>query len=488
MKESDILLPVRTHLSQVRTALASKVNRVRSLMDEVGVGVSVSSLASHWLEMLAETGAKSKIKSISDKSAKSIDIKNNSTMGIIGMDPEEGLTDPLSGVNENSEKSENNSDKKGEDKNENGNGNDDKSGKDGENVPRKDGVKEGEEKLFQMAFELHCALGLLVDARRNRLINGDEMALPAYSNTSHNCPSNVIRLKIESDYERKRKEKIVLDTLSSDDLNDIGSNIDKDSIPFLDIDDSSNHNSTDKDTTAKTANSKMKKASACEIFGGISNKNNNKTVIDYNELEKYPTLSALYSSNRWSICGFQTNNPLHDFMSNGLQALKCTTEFLLRYEEAGADLGSDFAQQRSKFCTFAQVAVQLSKFTADALRLTPTPYTPLSAPIQHLAKQPSWQLLSEQNCFQEMFNLSVLTFDEAWRAVTEERGTLPNVNTYEQCMLYVREVLETLIKDVSQNFRRSVSVCGLICLSVRLSACICLSIYLVDHVFLLLTD
>jgi hypothetical protein len=93
-----------------------------------------------------------------------------------------------------------------------------------------------------------------------------------------------------------------------------------------------------------------------------------------------------------------------------------------------------------------QVAIQICKFVADTLEITPTPLTPFQAPIQHLAEKSSWKLLSDENCFQDMFNLCLWTFDREWYYKTDEKDTIPLADTYEQCLLYVRNTLKKILK------------------------------------------
>jgi hypothetical protein len=439
LREIDVLSPLRSNLTLVRSVLAAKVSRVRALMDEIGVGATVSSLSHHWLEVKKGAENHGNQENHGNHDGHEIESSNNHSSPV----PEsESASDSVSkaekkndkAVHEGKEKDEGKDDGKEKDKKEEkGEGKKEKEELNGakecikqdikqdmKQEVRYDGKMEGEQRLFELAFDLYCALQPMQDSRRNRLLMGDDATTaPAHSNTSETCPSNNVRILIETNSEKERKEI-----------------------------ENKAYKSTGKENATEMV-SKRKTLSAYSIYGGVSVRDENKMKENKSEMKNFPTLEILYSSNRWGICGFQIGNPLKDFQSNGLLALKSLTEFLLRYEEAGCQLGADFAEQRSRFCTYAQVAVQLSKFTADALRLTPTPYTPLSAPIQHLAKQHSWLLLSEQNCFQELFNLSMLTFDEAWRAVTEERGTLPHVGTYEQCLLYVRETLDTIVKAVS---------------------------------------
>jgi ELMO/CED-12 family len=399
MKESEVLLPLRSSLTQIRTTLAAKIIRVRGLMDEVGIGVSVSSLSFYWLELMHKEGE--------DPLNSHTEIESTNTPSNSNKSNHSNSLKYCEKVNLNDYV-----------KNTKKIGNDE----------RPDGKKEGEEKLFELSFDLHFALKTMHDARKLSLLTGDDNLKDNNSddntfNNSSDChPSNHIRILIEKQY-----------------IKDI--NEDKET---------KLHESTDeKINCEKNLTDKKSVLSSHSAFGGISVKNQEKIEEKRAELLLFSTIEVLNLSNRWGVCGFQPGNPLKDFQSNGLLALKSLTEFLLRYEYAASQLGEVFVLQRSKYCTYAQVAVQLSKFAADALRLTPTPYTPLGAPLQYLAKQPSWLLLSEQNCYQEVFNLSMLTFDEAWRASTEERGTFPHVDTYEQCLLYVRETLDVIIAAVS---------------------------------------
>jgi ELMO/CED-12 family len=404
MKESEVLLPLRSSLTQIRTTLAAKIVRVRGLMDEVGIGVSVSSLSFHWLELMHKEG-EDPLKShteIGNTEIESTNTTNNSNKSNHSNSLKYCEKVNLNDYVKNTKKS----------------GNDE----------RPDGKKEGEEKLFELSFDLHFALKTMHNARKLSLLTGDDNLKEnnndnnTFNNSSDCHPSNHIRILIENQYIKEineEKEKKL-------------------------------HESTDeKINCEKNLKEKKSVLSSHSAFGGISVKNQEKIEEKKAELLLFSTIEELNLSNRWGVCGFQPGNPLKDFQSNGLLALKSLTEFLLRYENAASQLGEVFVLQRSRYCTYAQVAVQLSKFAADTLRLTPTPYTPLGAPLQYLAKQPSWLLLSEQNCYQEVFNLSMLTFDEAWRASTEERGTSPHVDTYEQCLLYVRETLDVIIAAVS---------------------------------------
>ena len=472
MKESDVLYPLRQYLSQIRSTLALKISRVKGLMEEIGIGVTVTSLSFHYLESVhkdkeekedplhgnknteidvSSSSSSNNNNNMSSKSNKS----NNSRSSSLKYCEKVNLNDYV----------KNEKTVQGNDNNNNNSNNNSSSNND--NHERPDGRKEGEENLFNLAFELHFALKLLHNSRKLSLLTGDNnlndndndnnnnnndndndnntgnntanTAKMAFSNSSESHPSNHIRIMIQNQYEKEKKIEKEEKEKKKKNIEEIHSKSVEDENDYFQI--------CEKNTVI----------SSHSAFGGNSVKSQQKIDDKEAELMEFSSLEKLYSSNRWGVCGFQPGNPLKDFQSNGLLALKSLTEFLLRYEHAACQLGEVFALHRSKFCTYAQVAVQLSKFAADSLRLTPTPYTPLSAPLQYLAKQPSWQLLSEQNCYQEIFNLAMLTFDEAWRASTEERGTSPHIGTYEQCLLYVRETLDVIISTVS-SFNLSTSI------------------------------
>ena len=389
-------------------------------MDEVGIGVSVSSLSFHWLELMHKEGEDP--------------LNANTEMGNTEIESTSNSSKSNNSNHSNSLKYCEKVNLNDYVKNTKKTGNDE----------RPDGKKEGEEKLFELSFDLHFALKTMHNARKLSLLTGDDNLKDnntdnsTFNNSSDCHPSNHIRILIENQHRKEMNEE--------------------------------KERKLHHETTEEKMIEKKSVLSFHSAFRGISVKNQEKIDEKKEELLLFSTIEELNLSNRWGVCGFQPGNPLKDFQSNGLLALKSLTEFLLRYESAASHLGEVFVLQRSKYCTYAQVAVQLSKFAADTLRLTPTPYTPIGAPLQYLAKQPSWQLLSEQNCYQEVFNLSMLTFDEAWRASTEERGTSPHVDTYEQCLLYVLETLDVIIAAVSTFLL----IC-LLFLSLVVSLCLFLS-------------
>lgn len=81
---------------------------------------------------------------------------------------------------------------------------------------------------------------------------------------------------------------------------------------------------------------------------------------------------------------------------------------LTRYPDKGASILADFASNRKRYCTPAQVVVRLTHFVADALHLLPAAAPrmgtvvdlSLTVPVQTIAKFPSWILLNDELCFQ----------------------------------------------------------------------------------------
>ena len=155
---------------------------------------------------------------------------------------------------------------------------------------------------------------------------------------------------------------------------------------------------------------------------------------------------ALLSQSRWDICGFppviqdkqtllvrknsmnhgimnsdEINdlNPLYCFehKKNGHLAVTLLTSFLVRHREKAAMLVKRFAETRRRYCSLAHVCLQLAWFVTDALKLTPL-CTNASDTIPFLAKQNSWNILSEEKCIEELFDLALFTFDDIWTYFT----------------------------------------------------------------------
>ena len=472
LKETEILNPLREYLNQIRSILAGKVSRIRELIDEIGVGANVHSLSNQWAELSPKspfcpyysvstspspfpsqsqsqseskschesnknfetnTNTNSDLNSNSNSNSNldlnNKDIETNTNTANLGSTSEEKNRDKdikcdLTGTVILSEAVDDENYSKY-----------DKNTKINENY-RINKKKEGKDKLFELFLALFYSLKPLYNGRVNLLLDEKQ-------NSDYLSKTNIryyIRNKIEknlninSENNEERKSANFLYGGHSNDTDNYFEKMNKNE---------NNNNNNDNDSNDNNNDDKKKTEKK-----NLENNENDKKIKIATENEKISNLSELLENKLWGVCGFSVQDPLQDFHSNGLLALKNLTEFLLRFENAGCLIGFEFAQSRYRYCTYSQVAVQLSKLTADVLHLTPTPYTPIAAPIQYLAKQSSWQLLSEHNAFQEMFNLSILTFDEVWRSFTGDIGSLPNENTYEHCLMHVQDILETLINQV----------------------------------------
>jgi hypothetical protein len=159
------------------------------------------------------------------------------------------------------------------------------------------------------------------------------------------------------------------------------------------------------------------------------------------------SIEDILKSNRWEICGFPVDrgHPLADYAANGLLAAHCTAFFLNRYRDEASEIVQQFVRNRSEFCTFPQVCVQLTKFASDALGLLPTPLTPDHAPIQFLSRQPSWRMLGEEFALQQTFSVAMMCFNDAWMRTTDKVHQLAYKDTPQNCYLATRDILMDLL-------------------------------------------
>lgn len=164
------------------------------------------------------------------------------------------------------------------------------------------------------------------------------------------------------------------------------------------------------------------------------------------------TPEELNKSGRWELCGFPAGQPLKDFHSGGLLAATCLLAFLSKYGDKASLLVLEFVRKRLKYCSLPQVCCQLTIFVADALRLLPTPDSP-EAPLSvaYIARKHTWTLLSEERCFQEVFDIALLTFDDLWRHYTDQLGHTPTSDTLQLCLFSCRTLLEELISKCPRN-------------------------------------
>ncbi len=123
---------------------------------------------------------------------------------------------------------------------------------------------------------------------------------------------------------------------------------------------------------------------------------------------------------------------------------------VLRYDVRAVNILVDFQLNRQGFCRLAQVILRLTHFTADVLYLLPPSSSVTSssssgirsiAPIQYISKTLAWQLLGDDAAFQDLFDISLLCFDEAWRNVTERIGELASTETLSQALFRTRAML-----------------------------------------------
>ena len=207
-----------------------------------------------------------------------------------------------------------------------------------------------------------------------------------------------------------------------------------------------------------------------------------------------PSISSLLTHSRWEICGFirssvsnikmasvdmnqvdQANKlPLLEFSApHGLVGLQCLVGFLKRYPDKGASILAEFASVRKRYCSAPQVALRLTHFVADALHLLPAAAAQLGSvvdftqivPVQIIAKYPAWILLNDELCFQvcccmylevvvvtrfkELFDVAMLSFDDAWKSSCELVEQLPNNETYSVALTKCRKTLSDVLSMVS---------------------------------------
>eukprot|EP01038_Epipyxis_sp_PR26KG_P013889 gene13889-18626_t len=189
-----------------------------------------------------------------------------------------------------------------------------------------------------------------------------------------------------------------------------------------------------------------------------NNNSENSKSNNNNELNGF-SIDDLLQNKRWEICGFINTNsftsdiindskselPLKEFAAQyGYMAVKSLIGFINRYKTKAYAIIVDFCQNRRKYCSLPQVVLRLVHFTADALQLIATPEN-AQAPMQTLAKQPSWVLLNDDVCFQEVFDMAMLSFDDAWKSYTDRIGELPDHETYSQSLWKCRNTLWTIL-------------------------------------------
>lgn len=191
---------------------------------------------------------------------------------------------------------------------------------------------------------------------------------------------------------------------------------------------------------------------------------------------------TLLSHSRWDICGFppviqdkqtllmrknsmengimnadEINdlNPLYCFedKKNGYLAIKLFTSFLDRHGEKAALLVRRFAESRRQYCSLVHICLQLTWFVTDVLKLTPLSSS-ANDTIPFLAKQNSWEILSEENCVEELFYLALFTFDDIWIYFTDQLHKKPSLQIHEICTLSTRSMLVELLDSDFKNIEQ----------------------------------
>lgn len=160
------------------------------------------------------------------------------------------------------------------------------------------------------------------------------------------------------------------------------------------------------------------------------------------------SVQMLLVDGRWARCGLSSQGPLlSDFNARqGLLALECLLNFLRKYNEKATAVVCDFALNRSKQCSIAQVVMRITSFVATALQLLPSVDGHVLS-MQQLARQPFWALLNDARCFQELFDLGMLCFDDCWKNLTERAGELPSKETCPQALMRTRGILIDLLSQ-----------------------------------------
>jgi hypothetical protein len=144
-------------------------------------------------------------------------------------------------------------------------------------------------------------------------------------------------------------------------------------------------------------------------------------------------LLKLMKSRRWEVC-FPVENALHEFNSQpgGILAIRCLSLWLKRFGDKASLIICEFALKRKEFCSLPIVCVYLIQICLVSLKLvTPQSLTQVMSTknaslqangpeINHiklrtLARQECWSLLSDETCLEQLFSISLLTFDDLWK-------------------------------------------------------------------------
>lgn len=133
-----------------------------------------------------------------------------------------------------------------------------------------------------------------------------------------------------------------------------------------------------------------------------------------------------------------------------MNALLLLTSFLKNKKTKAAIILCEFSESRRRFCSLVHLSVHLAGLVNETLRLTQISSNP-KAPISSLSKTPVWHLLNDENCVQEVFDVSLLTFDDMWRYFTEKMKQKPTREIYEVCMLVTNSLVKDLLDAGPEN-------------------------------------
>lgn len=167
------------------------------------------------------------------------------------------------------------------------------------------------------------------------------------------------------------------------------------------------------------------------------------------------TLSQTYSG-----CGKTSHH--------GVLSIKLLTSFLTRHKEKAALIATEFASSRRRHCSLPHTAHTLTRYILEALSLSPSlseepraqetgkagkprssafdcqTVIPLLA-----AKEGVWSILSEERAMEELFDMSIFTFDDVWKHCTDRRGTLAHSSVHALCL----SATNTLLKQILHSAR-----------------------------------
>jgi hypothetical protein len=151
-------------------------------------------------------------------------------------------------------------------------------------------------------------------------------------------------------------------------------------------------------------------------------------------------LARLAKSARWSVC-FPLENPFQEFNSqlSGLLAVKCLTYFLQKFGDKASLIVCEFARKRKNLAPLPMVCAYLVQICLVGLKLVNPQSFSYSASsrrnkrrtqehppseegrdedcisLRLVARESTWRFLSEESCLEELFCVSLLTFDDLWK-------------------------------------------------------------------------